>query len=138
MRHLAPALLESTLRRGVSLEQFLGGGGADAGPTIRWIEIRPTEGDFEVWEFNAPDEGSQECADVYGFLGEDDDLLHGTFQTPAGALACAVGRGARAERWVNPSVLQDEYLDFVRAGRPADWPNPGAGHVERTGGQIDG
>ncbi|MBI2399078.1 MAG: hypothetical protein HYV17_14920 [Xanthomonadales bacterium] len=30
--------------------------------------------------------------------------------------------GARDDRWVNQFVVQDEFLDFIAAGRPATWP----------------
>ncbi|MER5908747.1 hypothetical protein ABT150_53860 [Streptomyces mirabilis] len=43
-----------------------------------------------------------------------------TTDDPLTALAEAAGRaGAVSGRWVNTGLAQDEYIDFVRAGRPA-------------------
>lgn len=55
-------------------------------------------------------------------------------EDPSNALAAAEeATGALRERWVNENIVQDEYGDFVRAGRPSDqcpdgrpWPSRGA------------
>ena len=46
-------------------------------------------------------------------------------QTPDALLSYAEQQlGADATRWVNGSMLDNEYLDYVRAGRPANLTPP--------------
>nr|WTB28809.1 hypothetical protein OG781_03970 [Streptomyces sp. NBC_00830] len=82
---------------------------------------------FDVIEFPPPDPDDEE--EEFGRLITSADHA-------LGALAAAEdSTGAVRERWVNESVTQDEYRDFVRAGRPTDaspdghpWPALPAGH----------
>ena len=126
MRYVSSSFFESTLQRDKSLEQFLGGLVRDSEQCIRWIEIRPSAGGTELWSFVAPDYGDEEHLDFYEFIGDDEGVLESTFETPADAFRYATERlGAFPDRWVNQFVTQDEYLDFIRAGRPASWPRVG-------------
>ena len=51
---------------------------------------------------------------------EEFGRLLGSAEAPQGALVLAEERtGAVRGRWVNQGVVQDEYHDFVRAGRPS-------------------
>lgn len=126
MRFVAQTFLESTLRRGKSLEQFLGGAVLGNESAIRWLELRPASNSIEVWEFVAPDCGNQEHFDFYEFLGVEDGNLAATLPSPSEALAFAQAHlGAKPERWVNQFVAQDEYRDFIHAGRPTSWPAVG-------------
>lgn len=126
MRYVSSSFLDSTLRRGKSLEQFLGGLVQDSEHCIRWIEVRPAKGGIEVWSFVAPDYGDEERLDFYEFIGVDEGVLEATFEDSADALRYASEKlGAHPDRWVNQFVSQDEYLDFIRAGRPASWPRVG-------------
>jgi hypothetical protein len=129
MRHVSPTFLDSTLRRGASLEQFLGSINAEAERLVRWIGIRPAKDCLELWQFIAPDLGDEEHLDLYDFLAAEADEgagipeeLIGTFDTAEDAFSCAGELGAQPNRWVNQFVLQEEYLDFIRAGRPPQWP----------------
>ncbi|KRD79664.1 hypothetical protein [Lysobacter sp. Root983] len=132
MRHLAPAFLESTLRRGATLEQFMGGSVGPLGErSVRWIELCPTQAGIEVREYHAADVGgslSETSLDLYALCD-----LHDLYEAqpeptmvadePAQALAYAHSvLRAQPLRWVNQGVSQDELLDFLRAGRPALWP----------------
>ncbi len=127
MRYVAPTFLDSTLRRGKSLEQFLGGVAPNGERSIRWLELRPVEGSIQVWEFVAPDLGDQENLDFYEFLGSEEGTLAATLPSCGEALAYAYEHlGAKALRWLNQGVAQDEYRDFIVAGRPTSWPAAGA------------
>jgi hypothetical protein len=119
MRYVSSAFQESTLRRGKSLEQFLGGAMRHGERTISWVELRPASDGIEVWYFEVPDVGSAEFTDVYEFGVDDIESPLATFSSPAQALHYARTQlGASAERWVNVTVVGDEYAAFVRAGRP--------------------
>lgn len=132
MRHLAPAFLESTLRRGAALEQFMGGSvGPQGERSLRWIELRPTGSGIEVREYQAADLGEPSDAallDLYA-LCDPHDLYEVqpeplmVAQAPAQALAYAHSAlRALPSRWVNQGMSQAELLDFLRAGRPPLWP----------------
>ncbi|GAA5005036.1 hypothetical protein GCM10025793_12390 [Lysobacter lycopersici] len=122
MRHVAATFHESILRRGKSLEQFLGSGNSKPAPTIRWIELRPSTQGVEVWTFEVPDLGGPDSTDVYEFGADDIDQPAACLGSPGEALAFAHEQlGASPELWVNAEVIGDEYLDYVAAGRPINW-----------------
>ena len=126
MRFVAQTFLESTLRRGKPLEQFLGGAVLNNEPAIRWLELQPASNSIEVWEFVAPDLGDQGRLDFYEFLDVEDGTLVATLPSPSEALTFAQAHlGASPERWVNQFVAQDEYRDFIQSGRPTSWPAVG-------------
>lgn len=126
MRYVSLSFLESTLRRGKPLEQFLGGLLRDSERFIRWVELRPAKGRIEIWSFVAPDYGDEGRLDFYEFVGDEDEVLEQSVESPAEAFAFATAKlGALSDRWVNQFVSQDEYLDFIRAGRPSSWPTVG-------------
>lgn len=126
------------LRRGRSVQQFLGPCGSAERPGVRYVEVRVTKGPFEVYLHVVEDIGSESFLDVSEFPPFDPDdeasefgLLLGTAEDPLAALQVAEQRvGAERGRWVNEGVVQEEYGDFVGAGRPAGvspdgrrWPN---------------
>lgn len=127
MRHLAAAFLESTLRRGAALEQFMGGAVGPLGERlVRWIELRPAPAGIEVREYRASSENlGEEALDLYALceLSDVDAEPLMVADGPAQALAYAHAElQARPLRWVNQGVSQAELLDFLRAGRPNTWP----------------
>ncbi|OWQ45747.1 hypothetical protein CDL60_17950 [Roseateles noduli] len=125
MRHLPTRDIPSVLRRGKSVEQFLGQSPGIAG-SIRHVELRPTAGDVELWVFDVQDIGAEDFVDIYDFHCSELDGPResaGKFGDADAALATAERiLGANPDRWTNLGVGQDEYLDFVRAGRPLNWP----------------
>jgi hypothetical protein len=138
VRYLAESFVLEALRRGRSVEQFLGPCGSAERPGVRYVEVRATKGPLEVYLHTVEDVGSESFLDLGEFppLDPDDEAgefgrLLGTAEEPLAALVVAEERtGATRSRWVNENVVQDEYSDFVRAGRPwgasADgrpWPN---------------
>lgn len=118
MRYVISAFQESTLHRGKSLEQFLGGGVRDGERVISWLEVRPVPEGFEVWHFEVPDVGGPEFSDVYEF-GEGAESPVATLATPGEALQFAHSAlSASPGRWVNSTLVEAEYHDYVKAGRP--------------------
>ncbi len=125
MRHIAVTFLEATLRRRVSLEQFMGGSLHEAERSVSWLELRPVAAGIEVWNHVAPDLGENH-ADLYYLLPVEIEPLA---VAPDAAQALAIAHstlGASPLRWVNQGVVQDEFLDFLQAGRPTQWPAAGA------------
>ncbi|MFD7961181.1 hypothetical protein ACFV5J_10270 [Streptomyces zaomyceticus] len=127
MRYLAESFILGALRRGRSVEQFLGPCGSTEHPGVRYVEVRATKGPFEVYLHAVEDVGSESFLDLDEFppFDPNDDasefgLLLGMAEGSLTALQVAEQRaGAERGRWVNEGIVQDEYGDFVRAGRPA-------------------
>ncbi|MFJ3883226.1 hypothetical protein ACIPW5_38000 [Streptomyces sp. NPDC090077] len=95
---------------------------------MRYVEVRATKTSYEVFLHTVEDVGSESFFDLSEFPPFDPDdeasefgQLLGMAEDPLAALAVAEQRtGAKRGRWVNEGVVQDEYGDFVRAGRPSD------------------
>ncbi|MDT6984243.1 hypothetical protein ACFSUJ_28170 [Streptomyces lusitanus] len=139
MRYLTQSSALGALSRGRPIEQFLGPVGSPERPGIRYVEVRPTKTRYEIYLHTLEDVGHETFVDVVEFppLYTDDEeeefgRLLTTCDDPLGALAAAEDvMGAGRGRWVNAGVVQDEYLDYVVAGRPANtspdgspWPVP--------------
>lgn len=126
MRHLLAIDIPTALKRGKSVEQFLGRSPADASH-LRHIELRPSDGQVELWVHDVEDIGSEDYLDLYAFppLEPDGpDRPEATFPDAPAAIAYAsASLAADPVRWVNPGVAQSEYLDYLRAGRPSRWPS---------------
>lgn len=128
MRYLTEAFIVEALERGRPVEQFLGPVGAPDRPGVSYVEVRPTKAAYEVYVHTVEDIGHERFFDLVEFPPSDADedeeefgRLVATAEDPSTALATAEeATGAVRERWVNESMVQDEYGDFVRAGRPAD------------------
>jgi hypothetical protein len=125
MRHILEIDIPITLRRGKSVEQFLGRSLADE-EYIRYVELRPNDGLVEVWVYDVEDVGDEEYLDLYDFPylepdGPDSPLA--TFNDAIAAVQFASSSlSANPDRWVNFGIGQSEYLDYIRAGRPSKWP----------------
>lgn len=121
MRHLLAIDIPASLRRGKSVEQFLGRSPADA-DCIRYVELRPSNGLIEIWVYDVEDIGGEEYFDLYDFPNlepDGPDSPVATFKEPQAAVVYAsASLTADLTRWVNLGVAQSEYLDYIRAGRP--------------------
>ncbi|MEV7547892.1 hypothetical protein [Streptomyces sp. NPDC089915] len=139
MRYLVESFILGALRRGRSVEQFLGPCGSAERPGVRYVEVRATKTSYEVFLHTVEDVGGEGLFDLGEFPPFDPDdeacefgRLLGMAEDPLTALIVAEQRaGAERGRWVNEGVVQDEYGDFVRAGRPSaaspdGWPWPDA------------
>ncbi|WP_409467276.1 hypothetical protein [Streptomyces sp. HC307] len=126
MRYLVEPLALAALRRGRSIEQFLGAAGTPKDPGIRWAELRPTAKGFALVVHVAQDIGGENFYDLVefpSFEGEDGEEDFGrqiaVVDDALVALAIAEERiGAGRDRWVNQGTAGDEYRDYIRAGRP--------------------
>ncbi|MEV3972607.1 hypothetical protein AB0K68_31400 [Streptomyces sp. NPDC050698] len=142
MRYLVEPFVIGALRRGRSVEQFLGPVGSPERPGVRYAEVRAARTSYEVYVHAVEDVGHENWLDLGEFPPFDQDAeeedfsrLLGTAEDSQDALVLAEQRtGAVRGRWVNQGVVQDEYHDFVRAGRPSGrspdghpWPDPRTG-----------
>ncbi|MFD9658501.1 hypothetical protein [Streptomyces mirabilis] len=75
MRYLLDAFAIGALRRGRSVEQFLGPTGSPDRPGVRWVEVRPASGRYEVFLHAAQDVGHPGFIDLVEFppLDLDDE-----------------------------------------------------------------
>ncbi|MFD4788489.1 hypothetical protein ACFWN1_15815 [Streptomyces sp. NPDC058459] len=141
MRYLKEAFVVGALKRGRPVEQFLGPIGVPDRPGITYVEVRPGKASYEVFVYAVEDVGHDGFFDLVEFPPFDADAdeeefgrLVATAEDPSTALTAAKeATGAVPWRWVNQGMVQDEYYDFVRAGRPADqfpdglpWPSRAA------------
>ncbi|MGW3140185.1 hypothetical protein [Streptomyces sp. NPDC001139] len=93
---------------------------------MHYVEVRAVKAAFEVYLHVVEDVGSESALDLGEFPPFDPDdepgefgRLLGRVEDPLAALVLAEqSTGALRRWWVNQNVVQDEYGDFVRAGRP--------------------
>ncbi|MEU7554330.1 hypothetical protein AB0B01_18665 [Streptomyces sp. NPDC044571] len=93
---------------------------------MRYVEVRPTKTSYEIYLHTVEDarrEGFLDLGEFPPLDPDDEDDEFGRLlvmaEDPLTALIAAEQRsGAERGRWVNENVVQDEYGDFVRAGRP--------------------
>ena len=112
-RHLTQSQIESALKRNKSVECFLG---ATAEGQISWLSLTPNFGAYELWRFDAFDDGSEDYLDVYSFEMVEPDFLDPlrVFDGVSEALAYAEeNHSADKSRWVNEALVQDEYADLL-------------------------
>ncbi|MCX5242572.1 hypothetical protein OG824_45985 [Streptomyces prunicolor] len=141
MRYLTEAYIIGALKQGRTVEQFLGPVGVPGPLGVSYVEVRPVNASYEVYVHAVEDVGHEGFLDLGEFPpldadagGEEFGRLVAVAEHPSNAVAAAEeATGAVRERWVNENIVQDEYGDFVRAGRPSDqspdghpWPTRGA------------
>jgi len=117
MRYLTEYNIRSALNRGKFVEQFLGGNSTGEYPTIRRLVLSLRREQFRLTYYETYDGGSDTLHDVYVFspVAPDEAPPEHTFDTLEEALAHANSvYSASHERWVNQSVVQDEYADYRR------------------------
>jgi hypothetical protein len=133
-RHLTRSEAVFALRRGAAVGQFLGLGATDEGErTLRFVEVFAGSGRDPSVRVHVKHKlaGPPEFADLGelrdvaewdpmdedgNWLGEDPSIK--TFDEPEQALAWAEELdGATTDRWVDDSMIGDEYLDALAADR---------------------
>ena len=123
MRYLHGMHLESAISRGKTVEQFLGGFDHQGEDAIRFLTIRKEGEEFWLQLHELLDQGTEDLCDVYSFdyisLPEDEfEPAPLKFESWQDALAHAHAEfSAVPERWGNEGMVQEEYADFIRAGR---------------------
>ncbi|MFI1154703.1 hypothetical protein [Streptomyces sp. NPDC020817] len=126
MRYLTEPFALAALRRGRPVEQFLGPVHAAGRLGVHYVEVRPRQGMFEVFLHTVEDVGHETFLDLAEFPPlstgteqEEFGRLVTTADDPLSALEAAEHiTGAVRQRWVNATMSQVEYADFVLAGRP--------------------
>jgi 2,4-dienoyl-CoA reductase-like NADH-dependent reductase (Old Yellow Enzyme family) len=139
VRYLTESFAVGALNRGRPVEQFLGPVATSDRSGVSYVEVRPVRGAYELYVYTVEDVGHEGFFDLIEFPpfdadAEEEDFgrLVATVQDPMSALDAAEEiAGAVRARWVNEGMVQDEYADFVRAGRPLSaspdglpWPTP--------------
>ncbi|MFF4901107.1 hypothetical protein [Streptomyces sp. NPDC001068] len=124
MRYLVERFAVGALRRGQGIEQFLGAVREAETPAVRWVGIESTERGYEVTLHVVEDVGSEAFCDLLEFppLDPDDEFGRTLAVTDDAAVAMAEAErrtGAVRHCWVNAGMAGDEYLEHLRAGRPA-------------------
>lgn len=108
-----------TLRRGAPIEQMLTENLNER--VLRWCSVRRSGVRFALTIHDVRDDGDDDFLDVYEFRTVDDEevvgegRLVGTYSDVASVLRAAGAIGARADRWVNAGVIQDEYASLRQA-----------------------
>ncbi|MEV7887030.1 hypothetical protein ACWD3I_40575 [Streptomyces sp. NPDC002817] len=128
MRYLAEPFALGALRRGRSIEQFLGPAGAPERSGVWYVEVVPARTGYEVFLYTLEDVGHETFADLVEFPPLDPDneeeefgRLVATCDEARAALEAAEDvTGAVRGKWVNAGLAQAEYYDYVSAGRPAN------------------
>jgi hypothetical protein len=123
-RYLDLSEVRSALRRGKSVECFLGACSRNEVPGIRWLLFRSRSNGVEVSLFETADLGSEELLDLYEFgpLDPSLELEEATEKLQfADVDACLSSLSERfpgsTSRLVNEGLVQDEYADFISRGR---------------------
>ena len=126
MRHLDRRLVAPVLRRGKSVENFAGRVPGVKVPSVRYIELRPSQGLIQIWAHDLADRGNEDFTDLVEFPRLDFESSCApvaAFEDPEAAIAFAETQFHVApNRWTNVLVCHFDYADFVRAGRPDVWP----------------
>ncbi len=122
-RYLTEYFLQSAIARGREVGQFLGGFSHEGQPAIRYLVMRADEDGIVLSLYESYDPQDEEWLDVTSFeeldgveQGEAAEEHHCASVAEALALAEAT-YGARADRWVNEGILDDEYRDYLRGHR---------------------
>lgn len=119
VRHLSEHQALMALRRGASIEQMLTESLIKG--ALRWCSTRRSGVRFALTLHHVHDDGDGDFLDVYEFQTVDDEedagegRLVGEYSDAASLLKAAAVMGARADRWVNPGVIQDEYASLRQA-----------------------
>ncbi|GEM_PF-3350173 len=113
-RHLPADEVGSALRRGKTVEQFVGLRTDASGSRVCWLEIRPVRDAFEAHRFDVVDHGAPDSLDVYAWVDGDAEQESSMFATPEAAIEFTIKHwAADSLKWVNQGVLQDEYCEAI-------------------------
>jgi hypothetical protein len=123
-RYLLTDEVDAALRRGKTVEAFLGSCNRAGERGIRRLAIASRGASIETRIYETADYGGPDSLDLYAFgpldpdleLGEADETL--SFPDLGSCLSALSERfpGVQA-RLVNEGMIQDEYADFISRGR---------------------
>jgi len=118
MRYLNKDEIQSRLRLGKSVEQWLGVVQEADYTILRWLSIdKGSDESFSVAYFESFDEGNEDFLDIYAFSLVDPDepfgVIH-TFSSVADALEfAAVTFKASPNKYISAGVIQEEYRYYI-------------------------
>ena len=127
MRHLTRSFAEGTLRRGCEVEQLVEAFEEDSRRGLRWASISPAT---RFHGFIVGLHIVEDLDDTYRLTVDEHPSFHETDEKDFGqtigetesaeeAIDLANRElGADPARWVDQGVLQDEYNDYLKQGRP--------------------
>jgi len=118
IRYLDEDEIQSRLRLGKSLEQWLGVVQETDYTILKWLSIdKESDASFSVVYFESFDEGSEDFLDIYAFSLVDPDELFGvihTFSSIADALEFAESTyKASPNKYISAGMIQEEYRDYI-------------------------
>jgi hypothetical protein len=123
-RYLQLDEVDAALRRGRTVESFVGACVRNGQNGFRWLRLRKQNDFLCVGIFETADQGSPSFLDIYELAPLDPTLALGE---PAGQLtfgelpSCITALSERFPesplRFVNEGVIQDEYADFISGTR---------------------
>ena len=123
VRHLTPTFAAGALRRGKSIEQFLGPAFHGGRRGIRWTTIEPGPDGYTILLHVAEDVSDDGLADILDFPPLDPeayDLWPEIATTGDEVEAITIAErltGAHPTRWTNFGLAAEEYHDYARLGR---------------------
>ena len=112
-RYLTTQEADSALRRGRSVEIFLGGFNFEGQKTIRWASFTASGADVSGSLWEAYGQGSEDYIDIYTF-----DSPSGEYGEPVKVVtstnieSAASELGIKELNFVNHGVVQDEYISY--------------------------
>jgi hypothetical protein len=126
VRYLTERFAVGALRRGLPIEQFLGPVMVEERRGVRWVTLDPVVVGIAVTEHAAEEVDREGFADLDNFppLYLEEDRAWGwvVATAPDAESALQIAHeltGAVDDRWVNLGLAGQDYLDFVKAGRPS-------------------
>ena len=115
-RFLSAPEATSSLRRGKSVEVFLGGFEFEGKKCIRWASFSSSGSGISGSLWEAYDQGSEDYVDVYTF-----DSPSGEYDEPVKKVVskniedAAYELGINKPNFVNQGVVQDEYISYLKS-----------------------
>ncbi|WP_104382934.1 hypothetical protein [Sphingobacterium sp. HMA12] len=118
MRYLNEDEIQSRLRLGKSVEQWLGDVQEEDYTILKWLSINMEKDEsFSVAYFESFNEGNEDFLDIYSFSLVDPDEPFGVihvFNSIADALSFAeVTYKASPNKYISAGVIQEEYRDYI-------------------------
>jgi hypothetical protein len=125
MRYLTRNFAVGAIRRGALVGQFLGGYADGEQRGLRVLTVQPDEQAYCLYVHDIMDIGDSDFCDLAEFPpwaqpAESDESGEATVCSAAPDVLLSFAEeqlGADPGRWVNGSMLDEEYADYVRAGR---------------------
>ncbi|WP_286841952.1 MULTISPECIES: hypothetical protein [Sphingobacterium] len=120
MRYLNEDEIQSRLRLGKSVEQWLGVVQETDYTILRWLSIdKVSDESFSVAYFESFDEGNEDFLDIYSFSLVDPDepfgVIH-TFSSVADALEfVGLTYKASPHKYTSAGMVQEEYRDYINS-----------------------